>query len=339
METPLLIPSFSSKAVGPVEFRPRKGKVQLIPASQFHTGTLLSGIEGAVLISSYDIHFKFVADADRFRKRFKGSRYSEPRIVFIDSGWYEKSVGPASGQWYHEVGEALKFEEKDYEHVIDSLDANLQAVVVSWDQDNGGSYVEQMKAAQAFFGVRKRFTSDVLLKPEAKRQYHDFGELSSASAKRLQAFAIVGVTEKELGDTILSRLTRIAQLRYRLDEAGVDAPIHVFGGLDPVMTPLYFAAGAEIFDGLSWLRYAFKDGLSIHNEAIALLDGNFKKRFSLVVSHGHMSNLDAINQLSLELKVFFENDCEWSKLRRGEDLLKPAFDAMEASLGRQQHGR
>ncbi|MDW3181367.1 hypothetical protein [Roseobacter sp.] len=67
-------------------------------------------------------------------------------------------------------------------------------------------------------------------------------------------------TEKEIGASTKDRLTFLAAFRDLLDEAGMETAIHVFGGLDPLMTPLYFLAGADVFDGLSWLGYAFKMG-------------------------------------------------------------------------------
>jgi hypothetical protein len=46
----------------------------------------------------------------------------------IDSGWYEKNVGPSSGQWYHEVGpDPQPFEEADYVGLVDSLDPDISA--------------------------------------------------------------------------------------------------------------------------------------------------------------------------------------------------------------------
>ena len=38
-------------------------------------------------------------------------------------------------------------------------------------------------------------------------------------------------------------MTNVAKLRELLDRADVDVPIHVFGALDPLYTPLYYAAG------------------------------------------------------------------------------------------------
>ena len=75
---------------------------------------------------------------------------------------------------------------------------------------------------------------------------------------------MIGVTEDEIGESMAERLTFLTELRNALEQAGLATPIHVFGGLDPLMTPLYFWAGADVFDGLSWLRYAYGDGQSLY---------------------------------------------------------------------------
>src|SRR5207253_10125437 len=97
---------------------------------------------------------------------------------------------------------------------------------------------------------------------------------------RLEALEIVGIAEKELGNSVVKRLKTVVELRDILDDAGVSAPLHIFGGLDPLFTPLYFAAGAEIFDGLAWLRYAFHDDLSVHRDSLLILNNQIDKRIS-----------------------------------------------------------
>ena len=88
----------------------------------------------------------------------------------------------------------------------------------------------------------------------------------------LRGFNIIGVTEKDLGANLLDRLMRVAILRKGLDDVGVNAPIHLWGGLDPILTPLFFFAGAEIFDGISWLRYAYNKGIAINRECYAVVE-------------------------------------------------------------------
>ena len=116
-----------------------------------------------------------------------------------------------------------------------------------------------------------------LLKPPEGSDFHNLDPLSAENVALLRAFDIIGVTEREIGESIHDRLVNIARLRQSLDAAEVTSPIHVFGGLDPVFTPLYFAAGAEIFDGLGWLRYAYRDGVAMHRAAGGLLSGNVKE--------------------------------------------------------------
>ncbi len=335
VETPLLVPAISSKAVGPIETEVSRNRTEQLPASTIHTSTFVGGIDEAVLVSAYDIHHGLLTDVAAFRAGFAHSIYAIPQTLFIDSGWYEKNVCPASSPWYHEVGGALPFDKEDYETLVDAFDPDLQAVLVSWD--NSGPYASQIEAAQTFFATRTRFGSSLLLKPEPKRRFHDFGGLSGTVASRLRHFRVVGVTEKELGNTILARLVALASFRRLLDEADVATPIHVFGGLDPLLTPLYFAAGAEIFDSLSWLRYAFRDGMALHRECAPLLNRHYEKRFSAAIAQVQLENLDAIAELGRELKVFFHNGGDWAKLRRGTEL-KPAYEALEAVVGR-SHGR
>ena len=62
-------------------------------------------------------------------------------------------------------------------------------------------------------------------------------------------------------------MTTIAHIRIAMKDSGANAPIHIFGSLDPVTTPLYFIAGADIFDGLSWLRYTFSNGDAYYMES------------------------------------------------------------------------
>jgi hypothetical protein len=368
LETPLLVPAISSKALGPVEMeetdyqrlaKPRKLPERvpgLAPASVVHTDVLMPRISEAILVSAYDIHHRFVSNADAFRRGFRSSSYSRIKAIFIDSGWYEKSVGLASGQWYHEVGDqALTFEMEDYVSLIDGLDRHVPAVVVSWDaaahrREKPGrnrradaerpTYVEQMRVAQDFFGSRGHLSSDFILKPQRNRRYHKFSELAQADASALKAFDVLGVTEKELGESLRDRLISLAQLRTLLDEAQVAAPIHVFGGLNPLITPLYVAVGAEIFDGLSWLRYGFRaDGVSISADNASLLDHAFSTKLPTTVSHMQMNNISAIEQLADELKVFVDKGCDWSRISHGESDLRPAFEAFEAGFREGKSGR
>ena len=46
-------------------------------------------------------------------------------------------------------------------------------------------------------------------------------------------------------------------LRDMLTQAGLCTPIHVFGAINPYEVLAYFFCGADVFDGLNWLRCSF----------------------------------------------------------------------------------
>ena len=59
-------------------------------------------------------------------------------------------------------------------------------------------------------------------------------------------------------------MNNIFRIRKALDDSGCISPMHIFGSLDPISTILYFLAGAEIFDGLTWLKYSYYNGSALY---------------------------------------------------------------------------
>jgi len=94
---------------------------------------------------------------------------------------------------------------------------------------------------------------EILLKPETTNQRFLQVPAIVENIRALADFDIIGLTEKEVGSSIFDRMQNIATIRLALDKAGMEIPIHVFGSLDTITTPMYFLAGADIFDGLTWL--------------------------------------------------------------------------------------
>ena len=275
--TPLLIPGLSSRAVGPIPIQTLGERESPLQAcSLVHSEALVHGTDDSLLVSAYDIYHNLLVDSSAFSSGFQQSRYSIPRLLVIDSGWYEKNGGPPAGQFAGDMPETLNWQEHEYIATIDGLDEDLTPIVVNWD--HLGSYEEQIGHAQSFFGSRPTVASTLLLKPPQGRRFHRFRAVSDDTLANLRAFDVIGVTEREVGESILDRLQALTELRERLYRVDVDAPIHVFGGLDPLYTPLYFAAGAEVFDGLGWLRYAYREGVAMHRDAAVLLDRQSTKR-------------------------------------------------------------
>ena len=330
LSTPLLIPSLSSGALGPIPFERSPGRrPEMTVCSIVHSQSLIAGIDESLLISAYDIKHGFLVDKDAFQANFKRSRYAQPRILVIDSGWYEKNGSPQGSQFAIGMGEPRPWIESDYTETIDALDEELRPIIVSWDRV--GPYTEQIRRAQKFFGGRDHIASDLLLKPTASSRFHNFDRLSLEDTANLRAFDIVGVTERELGETVLDRLVNIAKLRQLLDAANVAAPVHIFGGLDPLWTPLYFAAGADLFDGLGWLRFAYREGVAMHWTAGTLFDGQITKRSLQAQFSVSLQNLDEINRLSEDMRRFALRKGDWNIFNRGE-FLKPIYESLQERL-------
>ena len=330
-QTPLLVPGLSGRALGPIPFEEEpRAKPKPTPCSIVHSLALVDGIDEALLISAYDIHHALIADSVAFQQGFTRSRYARPRVLIIDCGWYEKGWGPAGGVFIEGLDAPRPWLESDYERTIEQLDPDIRAAIVNWDR--AGSYGNQIACAQSFFGKISRFSSIILLKPPHESRFHHLSRLSGDDFSNLRAFDVIGVTEKELGDTVIDRLVTLAKLRTYLDENDVQAPIQVFGGLDPLYTPLYFAAGGEIFDGLGWLRYAYRDGMSVNREASAILDGQVSKRWMQALHMVSLQNLDAMRVLTAELRVFAHSQGDWSKISSKGEVFRPIYEQLEEQL-------
>ena len=331
ISTPLLIPSLSSRAVGPILYQPSHAcEPVLTPCSIVHSASLIGGIDESLLVSAYDIHHKLLVDSRAFQCRFNQSPYAQPRLLFIDSGLYEKGGSSPDKQFGENRYEPLQWTESEYRCTIDRLDDDIRPIVVSWD--HFGSYPEQIAVGQDFFGGRTSTASTMLLKPPRNTTIHDFNKLSGDDFANLRAFDIIGVTEREVGETVIDRLVNIAHLRRHLNDAGVESPIHIFGGLDPLYTPLYFAAGGELFDGLGWLRYAYRDGVAMHRDTAAILDRQITRHRTPRLLSVCLQNLDELRRLSEDMRLFAHNNHNWTHLSRG-DILEPIFRTLQERLG------
>ena len=71
------------------------------------------------------------------------------------------------------------------------------------------------------------------------------------------SFEIIGFPEREIGSNIIQSCKFIKTLRNKMDDMGIFKPIHIFGCSDPKSIILLIMAGADIFDGLGWIKYAF----------------------------------------------------------------------------------
>jgi hypothetical protein len=141
---------------------------------------------------------------------------------------------------------------------------------------------QQIDEAKRLFARYPHQLNTLLIKPETEDQRYVQIKNVLAKVDDLNSFDIIGMTEDELGNSVLKRMVNIASVRLAMDDAGITTPIHVYGSLDPLTSVLYFLSGAEIFDGLTWLRFGYADGSACYR-------ANYGVRMHKVLLNGDYS--------------------------------------------------
>jgi hypothetical protein len=294
LDTPLLVPSISSKG-----FSVDESGVSAVAAPLAFAAPL---IQDVILISAYDLGHDLLPGAGDLSVFPPKGPISNPACVLIDSGQYEVAPAYDLSETYEFPYEPLAWDEGMLIDAIGKLSPQLSAIIVNLDRNEPTD--DQIARARAFFDRFPNFLHDFLVKPEKPGQFLSADRLA-AVVPQLSPFHVIGVTEKELGNTLLNRLVALARLRVALDRADMKTkPIHVFGSLDPILSPLYFLAGAEIFDGLSWLRYAYHDGVAVYGESLAVLRGELSHHRNQRRATMITNNLSYLQDLEIRMRRF-----------------------------------
>lgn len=319
LSTPLLVPSFSSKGFATPSLDGRSEIAQIFE-------TTAEFITEASLISAYDIFYEHLPSPSDMP--------FTPDLLFVDSGGYEISGDygySATSRPFHYPQE---WTSENLQSVVDSWPSHIPAVFVNYDHPTQRRpFDDQLASALAFFAEVPTHLRLFLLKPETRDQQFLTKTLTAAIGRPtdLARFDIIGITEKELGPSMIQRMSQLARLRLSLDEADVHTPIHVFGALDPVSVCLYYISGAEIFDGLSWLRYGYKDGLATYTHNLGAVQYGLHVRDDLVRTRAMADNyyaLQALQQRMLE----FQATGDFTKLSPHATLTSDAFDSLKTRL-------
>ena len=301
LEGPLVVPSYSSKAL------PR---ISVDTALERTANFIVS----PVLVSAYDIRYHGV-DLGRFKVP----------LIIVDSGGYEMLVDEEGRRRGGNADHAAyDWSASLYADTLAGIDAAAPIIAVSYD--NGRQSIgEQIEAALA-----ARITtvgSCILLKPEGSN-FLTIDAIAEDAAK-LGAFDVIGVTEKEAGASLLDRLLFVARLRALLDDHGIPRPVHVFGALDPFMTPLFFVAGADIVDGITWLRFEFSDsGAHYLQSGAALADpggdigevewrirrSNYRRAVDMQIAFRRFLHTGRVSDLSKDVELVEAMTRVWSRM-------------------------
>jgi hypothetical protein len=308
IETPLLIPSFSSKGFGVS----KRGKSEIreifTVASPLLTDTML--------VSAYDLS----------QKHLDPIVSAITEIIFVDSGGYEISdIHDLSAVYRYPVIHE-SWTDKELREVYDHWPEHVPAVFVSYDHpDERRSLADQITDTRKLFKNYPHQLHTLLIKPETEGQKYIQTKNILANVKKLGAFQIIGFTEKELGKSILEKMTRIATIRLAMDNVGLQRiPIHIFGSLDPLVSVLYFLAGAEIFDGLTWIRYAYTEGQTcyLHNYGVRYVGIN--KTEDAVKVQVMRDNLNYLLRLTHQMRTFL-HDGDFSNFGHDSRMLRESY--------------
>ncbi len=322
LETPLLVPSFSSKAFGfGRRGRPEVNRV-LDVAQEFITRTCL--------VSAYDIQYGYIPEPENLTL--------SADLMFLDSGGYEVSADHDLSAVEKPVHRPEEWDAAQLEAIWDRWPDSIPAVLVSYDHSNHRRPVsEQLRDAKQAALAKPGHLHSFLLKPEAQEERSLGPALLAIRAHvgELAGFQLVGVTEKELGNSPLERMVRIAGLRQALDNASMPIPIHVFGALDPLSVCLYFVAGAEVFDGLTWSRYAYNSGQCVYVHTNATVAYGLEVNDDEARVRTIKDNLRYLDQLERSLRRLAETR-DWAYLSDNRGFVQTATERMLRQLERSE---
>ena len=233
--TPLISPSFSSRVFPYVsdiweEFRHK--------------------LYGVCLVSAYDVA----------AGRIPADVANMVNVVIVDSGLYETNKGWIDSGERHTPLRASDWTREQYHEVVKSIHERGNTVLVNFDQV--GNVEDQIARATEDFSLATCAASDFLVKPSDHKELVNVPKLTQ-HLEELKQFSVIGITAREAGNSFLKRCSSIVMLRDILNDAGLDTPIHVFGAINPYEVLAYFFCGADIFDGLNWLRLAFRNSGSV----------------------------------------------------------------------------
>jgi hypothetical protein len=266
-ETPLLVPSFSSildEKIGLIHDKVR------------------SRIPSACLVSAYDVVHGYIN---------KDNIWTSDVLV-IDSGNYE----------YNNLCNSIhrkKWCLEDYSAFIQTLKPLSKVIIVNFDEKE--TLERQIANANRLFQRFSDYAKCFLYRPPSGRL--DINEFILNIAE-MSKFDVLGLTEKELGCSIIERCQNLIKLRRALKEKNLKTPIHVFGCIDPLGVLIFFLSGADIFDGTNWLKFSFDDNLAIYPNNSAVISGVWNYSDSSIFEYLCAENLRKLTNLMFDLRNY-----------------------------------
>jgi hypothetical protein len=220
-----------------------------------------------------------------------------------------------------------------HESQLANWQPTVPSVLISYDHPKERLPIKaQIERAKAMASNRNGFLREILLKPETATQTLLQMPDIIQNVHGLADFDVIGLTEKEAGHSILDRMKSIAQLRLALSKAGLEIPIHVFGSLDTVTTPMYFLAGADIFDGLTWLRFAYHQGNTVYKHNYGAIKFGVVTKTHLIDGHCWNDNYRYMKEMELEMRRYLNGE-DFAVFTYHRDLFQHALQSTVEAIG------
>lgn len=340
IKTPLLIPSFSSKG-----FKLYKQKKKRDAKNFFQTQMELSEKKNPTHGQISEVAEILKATSETLTEAILASAYDIfhqhiplpylnvlPEIIFLDSGGYEAGDIYDDSEVISATGVANEWGTKQYVEVLNAWPKHVPAVFVSNDyMCRGMPVADQIKSAKKLFShYRENQICAILIKPVSTEfTFKNTLQQIVENIKKFKQFDIFAVAESDLGNSVLSRMENIATIRLSLDKAKVHVPIHIFGSLDPLSSCLYFLAGAEIFDGLTWLRYGYFEGMAIYYRNHGIITLGVHEKNDLVRARNINDNIYYLRNLQEQMKEYLL-DRDFKKFKYNVEILEEAFGKLRA---------
>jgi len=304
--TPLLVPSFSSKG---------------FPQAREIVRYSSELIEGPALVSAYDLYYNEISPPFDFAS-----------LIFLDSGGYEASKDIDLSDFEERAHKPDTWTPEFHREVLEKWNPQVPSVLISYDHPKERvPLAEQIQRAPQIAPSRTDVLREILLKPETVTASRLVIQNVVKNIHQLADFDIIGVTEKEIGSSILERMKNLGHLRKALDRVGLDTPIHVFGSLDTITTPMYFLAGADIFDGLTWLRFAYHDGRTLYKQNYGATVGISTKSHVLDgICWNH--NYRYLQGLQLQMRRYLGTE-NFESFEFNSNLFKTAIETAMEQIG------
>lgn len=303
--TPMLVPSFSSKA-----------NIDISKTIQ----TMSEYITTPILISAYDV---------RHAKNFPSINF--PNMIFLDSGGYECLIEKDVSELGVYQPKALLWNKGEHLKILQNWKRDIPTVIVNYDSPSERkSTEEQINDANDLFHGMDNVLKEILLKPETKDRNRIHIKDIIKNLNALSSFDIIGFTEKELGSSILDRMVMIAKIRIEMDKRNIQVPIHIFGSLDSVTTPLYYFSGADIFDGLAWIRFIFHDVCTLYSSFGPKKHG-IDKNINLIHGINLVLNYNYILDLQKNLEKFQSAE-DFNYFGKNLEFFKDSYEHLKIKL-------